>query len=129
MIMFVFIIFARQSNFNLCKCLIVCLYVIIIFKASEYLVTDQVKLSRTVQTNNYDLPAVKAGDFVNNYTAKQNNYSTNSKPIDAIEKPLKCKLICQIYIIYIECYISTIAMKTLLFLTHINTTHKQQIYV
>ena len=61
----------------MCKCLIVFLYVIIIFKASEYLVTDMVKLSRTVQTDDYDLPAVKAGDFVHNYTAKQNNYSTN----------------------------------------------------
>ena len=110
---------ARQSNFNFFKCLIVCLYVIIIFKASEYLVTNQAKLTRTVQTYDYNLPAVKAGDFVHNYTAKQNNYITNSKLVGSIEKPLKCKLICQIYIIYIECYISIIAMKTLLFLTNI----------
>lgn len=75
--------------------------------------SDQVKLSITVQNHDYDLPAVKDDNFVHNYTAKQNNNSTNSKPIDEIEKTLKYKLICQIYIIYIECYISKIAMKTL----------------
>ena len=73
---------------------------IIIFKASEYLVTDKVKLSRTVQTNEYDLPTVKAGDFVNSHTVKQNNYDANFL-IDAIESPFKCKLISQIYILFI----------------------------
>ena len=90
------------------------LYVIIIFKASEYLVTDKDKLSRTVRTNEYDLPTVKDGDDVNSHTVKQNNYDAKFL-IDAIESPFKCKLIRQIYIVYIECYISTIAMKPILF--------------
>ena len=77
------------------------LYVIIIFKASENLVTDKDKLSRTVRTNEYDLPTVKAVNFVNNHTVKQDNYDDNSKLVDSIESPFKCKLICQIYILFI----------------------------
>ena len=88
-------------NINLI-CASVCffLYVIIIFKASENLVTDKDKLSRTVRTNEYDLPTVKAGDDVNSHTVKQNNYDAKFL-IDAIESPFKCKLIRQIYILFI----------------------------
>ena len=99
--MFVFIKFARQSNFNLYKCLFVCFYVIIIIKGSEYLVTDKVKFSGTVKANYNDLH-VKTGNFVNNDTVKQNNYVTNSKLNDSIKSPLQCKLMRQIYICHIK---------------------------
>ena len=75
----------------MCRFLFVCLYVINIFKASEYLITDQSKLSEIVQANDNDLPGFKVGNFVNNNPIKKYDDSTITNSNTAMKGPLKCK--------------------------------------
>ena len=71
----------------------ICLYVINIFKASEYLVSDQVKFSDPVKCYDNNLPVVKVGNSVNNDTIKKNDNGTIAKPNAALKGPIKCKFI------------------------------------
>ena len=75
----------------MCRCLFVCFNVINIFKASEYLITDQSKLSETVQANDNDLPVFKVGNFFNNNPIKETDLSTIANSNTAMKGPLKCK--------------------------------------
>ena len=91
--MFVFIKFAPQCNCNMCQYLFVCLYVIIVFKASRYLVTYQVKFSEPVQVNDNNLPVVKVGNFVNKDTIKKNDNGNIAKLNAAMKGSIKYKFI------------------------------------
>ena len=71
----------------------VCLYVINIFKDSEYLVSYQVKFSEPVKRYDNNLPVVKVGNSVNNDTIKKNDNDTIEKRNAALKGPIKCKFI------------------------------------
>ena len=70
----------------------VCLFVIFVFKASGYLVTDQVKLSEPLKINDNNLPVVKVDNFVNNDIIKKKDNGNIAKMIAAMKGPIKFKL-------------------------------------